>query len=75
MPIIHLKTYLQSQLSRKVLTAEELKSNIEQKKKALIMAEVVSVPPGRVGEDGETLLDHNVGPGHGAVQTRTTHLQ
>ncbi len=38
------------------------------------MAEVVFVPPGGVGEDGEALLDHNVGPGHGAVQSRSTHL-
>jgi hypothetical protein len=38
------------------------------------MAKIVSVPPGGVGEDGEALLDHNVGPGHGAVQSRSTHL-
>jgi hypothetical protein len=39
------------------------------------MATVVSVPPGGVGEDGEALLDHDIGPGRGAVQSRTTHLQ
>jgi hypothetical protein len=74
MPFLHLKTYFTVSAFKESFNGRRTLVKYLAKKKALIMGKVVSVPPGGVGEDGEALLDHNVGPGHGAVQSGSTHL-